>query len=220
MPLKNADARVQDYQDQPTLPALLVQHVATGGEVINSPDVVPRGVTHQLGQRAAEAPTSVVVMDLANSRWETETLLRTLTESITSIRNLPRTDVVLVVATTQPAVARVVDMLARALDVTLFVTPSADRLEEAEPVGRVTPVELESLSTLRVLGGRVTASRFADAASIEVTAAGNRLTKLANRGYVNRISRSRRDGDEYVSIDWFTHRDFRHAEAASAETGH
>lgn len=203
MPSRNVDARVETYQDRRTLPALLVHHVATGGEVINSPHVVPRGVTYQLGQRASEAPVSVVVMDLANSRWETETLLRMLTESVTSIRLQRSTDVVLVVATSQPAVARVVEMLALALDFTLYVTPAASRLDQAEPVGRVTPVELESLSTLRALGGRVTASRFAEAAAIEVTAAGNRLAKLASRGYVNRISRSRRDGDEYVSIDWF-----------------
>jgi hypothetical protein len=207
MPPNDVGERVHDYQGPPTLPALLVQSVATGGELINSPDVIPRGVTYQLGRRASEAHTAVVVMDLQNSRWETETLLRTLTESITSIRNQPDTDVVLVVATSQPAVARVVDMLATALDITVYVSPAADRLDDAKPVGKVTPVERESLSTLRALGGRVTASRFADAAAIEVTTAGNRLTKLANRGYVNRISRSRRDGDEYFSIDWFTHGD-------------
>lgn len=207
-----ADARVQEYQDPPTLPALLVERVATGGELINSPEVIPRGVTYQLAQRAAEVPAAVVVMDLGDSRWETETLLRTLTESVTSLRNQRNTDIVLVIATAQVAVARLVDLLARALDISVYVTSDPTRLDEARPVGKVTPVELESLSTLRALGGRVTASRFADAASIEVTAAGNRLAKLANRGYVNRIIRSRRDGDEYVSIDWFAH---SHRSAAS-----
>ena len=207
MSSNDVGARAYAYQDPPTLPALLVHPVATGGVLLNDPGVIPRGVTYQLGRRATGVPTAVVVMDLQDSRWETETLLRTLTESVISIRSQPDTDFVLVVATSQPAVARVVDMLAGALDVTLYVAPSVDRLDEAEPVGRVTPIERESLSTLRALGGRVTASRFADAAAIEVTTAGNRLTKLANRGYVNRISRSRRDGDEYVSIDWFTSRD-------------
>lgn len=198
-----ADARVQEHKDPPTLPALLVERVATGGELINSPEVIPRGITYQLGQRAAEVSAAVVVMDLGDSRWEAETLLRTLTESVMTLRNQRRTDVVLVVATAQEAVARLVDLLARALDISVYVTSDPYRLDEAHPVGRVTQVELESLSTLRALGGRVTASRFAGAASIEVTAAGNRLAKLAHRGYVNRISRSRRDGDEYVSIDWF-----------------
>ncbi len=174
--------------------------------MINDPDVVPRGITYQLGRRAEEAPAAVVVMDLGDSRWETETLLRTLTESVTTLHNRRETDVVLVVATAQAAVANLVDMLAKALDISVYVTPNPDRLDQAKPVGKVTPVELESLSTLRALGGRVTASRFAEAASIEVTAAGNRLAKLASRGYVNRISRSRRDGDEYVSIDWFVDR--------------
>lgn len=204
---KQVVAPKHGYQGAPTLPVLRVHQVATGGDIINAPEVVPRGVTYQLTRWAADAPVSVLVLDLGDSRWETETLLRMLTDSVISIRGQRNAEIVLVVATTQEAVARIVSMLATSLDVTLYVTSAADRLDKARPVGRVTPTDLESLSTLRSLGGRVTASQFANAASIEVTAAGNRLSKLANRGYVNRVNRSRRDGDEYVSVDWFARDD-------------
>lgn len=187
MPSKHVEQIVRQdssQQDHPTIQGLLTYRVATGGELINAPDVVPRGITYQLSRSAADQTVSVLVMDLGDSRWETETLLRMLTDSLTSIRGQRSTEVVLVVSTSQPAVSRVVSMLATALDVTLYLTPAADRLAEAKPVGRVTPTDLESLSTLRDLGGRVTASQFAEAASIEPTAAGNRLSKQIGRAHV------------------------------------
>jgi len=46
----------------------------------------------------------------------------------------------------------------------------------------------------------VTASRFATETDLELTAAGNRLTNLARRGYVLRIPRSRRHGDEFLTL--------------------
>jgi DNA-binding MarR family transcriptional regulator len=81
--------------------------------------------------------------------------------------------------------------------------PSTSSVAHAAPAGWLTKTERDTLELLGQMGGRVAVSDFAAHASLEVTAAGNRLGNLAKRGYVNRVARSRREGDEFVSPAWF-----------------
>jgi hypothetical protein len=179
-----------------TIPRLVVQQVATGGLVSlpSVPSWVRNSVVHAGGQ------PSVLVLELGDARFEAEVLLNMLAPLAGEIRAGRFGDVVLVVATRQESVARIAHMVAATEDLPMYVTSDVDHVPWAEPVGRLTPTERNSLFALDALGGRVTASRFATANSMELTAAGNRLSNLAKRGYVFRVPRSRRDGDEYMSL--------------------
>ena len=96
-------------------------------------------------------------------------------------------DVMLVVATRQDSVARIVQMVAEREDLPICVTPSSTLVSHARPAGRLTPTEDSNLVVPDHLGGRVTANRFATETSLELTAAGNRLSNLARRGYLFRV---------------------------------
>jgi hypothetical protein len=71
-------------------------------------------------------------------------------------------------------------------------------LAEAEAVGVLTATERETLEILRQLGGRVTVANFADASGLEPSAATNRLVNVAQKGFVHRVERPRRDGLLFV----------------------
>lgn len=204
--MPNAPASTDDwhytYQEPPTVPTLHIRVVATG-DVVMDPVVVPQWVKHDISTWAAQDPRAVLVLDLGDARWEAETLLRTLTSAASGVEGLSGGDVVIVVTTRQPGVAQIARMVASYLDVPMYIADSPAAVADAIPVGRLTTTEQQTLEALRQLGGRATAITFAAATSLKVTAAGNRLSSLARRGYVNRVSRSRRDGDEFVTPAWF-----------------
>lgn len=194
----------QTYQDPPTVPYLRVVHVATGNvdaSPIMDPVTVPQWLRNDLTHWVADSPRAVLVLDFGDFRWEAETLVSTLTSAASVLRGMSDSGVVMVVSTTQPSVAQVARMIAIHLDVPLYTSDSSSAagVADATPVGKLTETEKETLSILRQMGGRGTANSLAAAASLEITAAGNRLGNLARRGYVNRVSRSRRQGDEYIS---------------------
>lgn len=203
-----ADSPHQTYQDAPTVPDLYVRAVTTGGMVttpIMEPITAPQWLRNELTQWVADEPQSVLVLDLGDARWEAETLLQLLGAAATSVRDVVDGDVVMVVSTTQPSVAQVARMISTSMEVPLYVADSASSasIAKAAPAGKLTATERETLKLIGEMGGRVTTSDFAARASLEVTAAGNRLGNLAKRGYLNRISRSRREGDVFVSPAWF-----------------
>jgi hypothetical protein len=146
---------------------------------------------------------AVLVLELGEAKFEAEVLLEMLTPLAREIRAGRFGDVVLVVATTQESVGRIAQMVAETENLPMYVTSSSEHVADARPAGRLTPTEKNSLVTVDQLGGRVTANQFASATSLELTAAGNRLSNLARRGYVFRLARSRREGDEYVSLATF-----------------
>jgi hypothetical protein len=174
-----------------------VHNVATGG-LVHGPGV-PVSVRHEASNALADGHARVFVLDLGSARFETQVLLDMLAEVWRAASGTVRRAVV-VVATDQSSVVRVVQMVAAADDLPLYVMPSGGNLSLARPTGRLTPTEADSLMLLARLGGEVTANRFAHEASLELTAAGNRLAGLAKRGYVLRVPRSRRDGDLYVGL--------------------
>jgi hypothetical protein len=180
------------------VPRLVVQKVATG-DLVDWPKV-PEWVHHQVDQQLGGGPMSVLALDLGASRFESGVLLEMLTTIGRAVHTGRFGNAILVVATSQPSVARVIDMISQTEDLPMFVTDSLDSLHLARPAGRMTTTERDSLRQVDQLGGRVTASRFATSTDLEITAAGNRLTNLARRGYVLRIPRSRRQGDEFLTL--------------------
>ena len=100
----------------------------------------------------------------------------------------------LVFCTPDRATKAVLAALAQANDARFFIADSIDDLRDAEPAGALTAGELETLEMLRNLGGRTTASVFAANASLEPSAASNRLMNVAEKGLVQWQERSRKDG--------------------------
>lgn len=103
-----------------------------------------------------------------------------------------------VITTQNAAVVEVIGLLARAYDLPIFIAPTPADVDRAEPVGDLTASEIETLSELHTLGGRATAAGLASAAGIAANAANNRLGSLERKGYVLRVRRGRREGDEYL----------------------
>lgn len=115
------------------------------------------------------------------------------------IRNGSYGPVTLVVVTPDHATVAYLDSLAREHDLTFFIAPTADApLDEARPVGTLTTTDLQTLELLQSAGGSVTSSGLAGLSGIEVNAAVNRLTKLASKGYIDRVSRARPEGDVFL----------------------
>lgn len=146
---------------------------------------------------AAQGPT-VAVLDLSGMIPTPGVLQELLVPLAQKIRGGAYGPLVLVVCTTDQAVADVVGYLAKAHDLAMFVTSAPENLRDAHPVGDLTPADLASFETLADLGGQATASQFALRAGLEQTAAGNRLVNLAKKGYIYRTARSRREGDLFI----------------------
>jgi hypothetical protein len=85
------------------------------------------------------------------------------------------------------------------LPIFLSTSPTAP-LREARPIGAMTTAERHTYGLIRTAGGEVTSSRVADLAGIEVNAAVNRLSGLTRKGYLHRVTRSRREGDAFVDL--------------------
>jgi hypothetical protein len=67
-------------------------------------------------------------------------------------------------------------------------------------IGRSTTGQVLGLERSQASGGQ---RANVNSTSLELTAAGNRLSNLARRGYVFPLALSRREGDEYVSLATF-----------------
>lgn len=98
----------------------------------------------------------------------------------------------LVVQTHDHGVRDFVNYLAREFDLPLYVTLLGQSLPDAEPGGHLTGTLKTTLNVIRDLGGEVSASELAKAVGIEPTAAGNRLSDLAEKGYIVKDTASRR----------------------------
>jgi hypothetical protein len=88
--------------------------------------------------------------------------------------------------------------LAEANETPFFIANSIDEVRDAEAVGPLTATDLETLEILRGLGGRTTVSIFATEASLEPSAAHNRLVGVRDKGLVQWQDRSRREGKLYL----------------------
>lgn len=118
-----------------------------------------------------------------------------------SIRSGTYGPTALLVVTSDNATIEFLESLAQRYDLPLFVSSSPNEpLTQARPVGALTPTEEQTLALVRSSGGEVTSSRIANLAGIEPNAAVNRVTGLARKGYVHRVTRPRSEGDSFVDL--------------------
>ena len=107
----------------------------------------------------------------------------------------------IVVVTSDDGTAEFLEALAEKHQFPIFLSTSPDApLSKARPVGALTAADIQTYGLIRGAGGEVTSSLVAELAGIEVNAAVNRLSGLAKKGYVHRVSRPRREGVAFVDI--------------------
>ncbi len=179
--------------------------LGTGGQLLD-PDFTAE-VREQLLAKFGESGKNIAVLDLGGAVFSPGSLQALLLPLARRVRAGEAGALTLVVIADDPGVADFVRMLAATHGLSLYVTDTPDRVGEAEPVGRLTPTEKQTIDALAALGGRVTVSTFAHQMQMQITAAGNRLTNLSDRGYLHREPRSRREGDEFVDPRWEAYRE-------------
>jgi len=195
------------YQAPPMESRAKMYYLGTGGELLH-PDIT-REVRERLIAEFGRSGENIAVLDLGGAVFSPGSLQELLLPLARRVRAGEAGAFTLVVVAEDPGVVDFVRMLAAAHGLSLYVTDRLDRIGQAEPVGRLTPTEKQTLDTLAALGGRATVSTFAHQMQMQVTAAGNRLTNLSHRGYLHREQRSRREGDEFVDPRWEAYREVR-----------
>jgi DNA-binding Lrp family transcriptional regulator len=106
----------------------------------------------------------------------------------------------LILATPDDAVAEVVDLLASAHGLPIFLARSSspEDVARARPAGDLTTTDHQTLEGLAAAGGLATVADLAGRFGIEPTAVNNRLANLDRKGYLYRYHRPRRSGDVYL----------------------
>jgi hypothetical protein len=170
--------------------------LGTGGQLLDPRLTVE--IRERLMAKFGESRTNIAVLDLGGAVFTPGSLQALLLPLARRVHACEVGAVTLVVIAADRGNADFVRMLAAAHGLNLYVTETANRIVSAEPVGRLTRAEKETIDVLAALGGRATVSTFAHEMRMQVTAANNRLTNLSDRGYLLRERRSRRDGDEFV----------------------
>ncbi len=179
--------------------------LGTGGQLLD-PHFTAE-IREQLLAKFGESSKNIAVLDLGGAVFSPGSLQALLLPLARRVRAGEVGALTLVVIADDPGVTDFVRMLAATHGLSLYVTDTPDRVGEAEPVGRLTPTEKQTIDALAALGGRVTVSTFAHQMQMQITAAGNRLTNLSDRGYLHREPRSRREGDEFVDPRWEAYRE-------------
>jgi hypothetical protein len=103
-----------------------------------------------------------------------------------------------VITSRNPWVLELINLLAREYSLPIFIGRSPDDVDHARPAGELTASEIGTLDQLQSLGGRSTAAVLALSTGIAANAANNRLSNLERKGYLLRVRRGRREGDEYL----------------------
>ncbi|MGY4898652.1 hypothetical protein ACWEEK_24095 [Micromonospora aurantiaca (nom. illeg.)] len=173
-----------------------IYYLGTAGHLLD-----PR-ITAEVRERLIAAfggsGENIAVLDLGGAVFSPGSLQELLLPLARRVRAGEAGALNLVVIAEDRGVADFVRMLAAVHGLSLYVTDSPERVVEAEPVGRLTPTDKETIDALAALGGRATVSTFAHQMQMQITAAGNRLTNLSHRGYLHREQRSRREGDQFI----------------------
>lgn len=103
------------------------------------------------------------------------------------------------VISSDPSVTAFVSFLAKEYQVPLFISDSVRGFARSpRPVGDMTPGELDTFDVVCRLGEATGASLAAEM-GLEPAAANNRLSNIERKGYVFRLSRSRREGDLFLA---------------------
>lgn len=118
-----------------------------------------------------------------------------------SIRSGVLGSTVLVVATSDDSTITFLEAIAERQELAFFIVPAPDAdLSAARPVGPLTTTQTDTLNLLRAAGGQITSAGVARLAGIEPNAAANRMSELVRRGVVQRVSRTRREGDVFIDL--------------------
>lgn len=179
-----------------SLPELYVRAPDTAGPLSTSAQYA-RFVDRLIKPTGARVP-SVLVLNLEGRFPSPSVVVDLVVRLGREVASGKHGEMALVLATPDPALASVIRALAEANDVPLFLAPSVDEIHLAEPVGRLTATDVETLAVLHRLGGRASVATVAKAASIDHTAAGNRLAALDKKQLVLRVGRARRLGNVYL----------------------
>lgn len=141
---------------------------------------------------------TVAVIDLSGSLFSPGSLYELMLPLARQIRAGDIGLRLLIVIAQDEGVIHFVRMLGETYELPLYLSTRPLEVPDAEPVGKLTLTERETIESLQRLGGCVTVANFADKLQLQTTAAGNRLVGLSRRGYLDRAPRSRRDGDAFV----------------------
>lgn len=191
------------------MPSIVQSHHLPNLEV-RAPELLGQTVRPLVDRTAAEAfrnwliqPSGVgeptVIAVNLEGRFPSATVLKEIVVPLGRIaRSGSSGPLTVVICTREEGTRDVVRALAQTYDLALFWAPSAEELSEAEPLGPMTVTDSETLEIVSRLGGRVTVSGFADAASLEANAASNRLMSVVQKGFIHRVERPRRHGILFV----------------------
>lgn len=140
----------------------------------------------------------VLVLDLAGVAFTPSGLQELILPLAQRIRGGEHGTVRLVVSTTDSGVGDFIRYMAQAHQLSLYLSPSPFDLREGAPIGDLTSTERNTLDSIIMLGGQVTASRLAATEGLKPSAAANRLANLDREGYLVRRPRGRREGDIFI----------------------
>ena len=140
----------------------------------------------------------VLVLDLAGIAFTPAALQELILPLAQRIRGGEHGTMRLVISTTDPGVGDFLRYMAYAHRLPLYLSHSPFDLRKGMPVGALTNTERNTLDTISVLGGQVTAAKLAATEGIGPSAATNRLVNLDRVGYLVRQKRGRREGDLYI----------------------
>lgn len=139
-----------------------------------------------------------LVLDLGDRDFTTSALQAVLSHVGQALRGGGFRDTRVVFVASNPAVVEFVRLLAEANGFPFYVAASRSEIPSARPVGDLTTSEEETLDVLRRLGGRATAAELGQAMGLAPSAANNRLNALDRKGYLLRVRRHRRQGDDFL----------------------
>jgi hypothetical protein len=179
-------------------PRLELRSPATGG-VVDDPSLMQTFLKERLfGQSEVHAPT-VLLVNLEGRFLTVSALYELIVPVGQEIRSGRYGNVSVVFASPDPATRDSIRALAQAYQLPLYVTASADRIWEAEPVGPLTAGEQETMALMRRLGGRVTVAQVAAETGLDAPAAANRLNAVVGKNFAYRIDRPKSSGHLYVA---------------------
>jgi DNA-binding Lrp family transcriptional regulator len=189
---------VPDTSRTMNAPTWRVMFIGTGG-VLNDTDRAAELREHHLPPTALEGLTTVV-LDLSGMTPTPAALREIVVPLGQRLRGGVYGATMLVVATPDKAVAEVIDLLAGAYGLSLYLaeSSSSEDIRRARPAGDLTATEKQTLAALAAAGGRATVAALSERVGIEPTAVNNRLAKLDSKGYIYRYRRPRRVGDLYL----------------------
>lgn len=172
--------------------------IGHGGAVFDSAEEAAIEITRVLPGPTRFGMPLTQVIDLEASDYTTAALQTVLAHAGQALRSGAFPDMRLVFVVSNPALAEFVRLVARANRFPFYIATSKSDLASAQPVGDLTAAEEQTLEVLRQLGGRATAAELGRVVGLTASAATNRLSLLDQKGYLTRVRRHRRQGDEYV----------------------